>query len=146
MIDAQTYNRLQDLIRREGRSLLQYAVESFPWTNSSSVDVNARLQEMAAAETEATAALNRLLLRHRLTPPWLGPYPMPFTSYNFLALERLLPLLIEHQRTGVARVEADLKQITDSAARAAVQHLLEVIRRNLSELEALRPASAAATS
>jgi hypothetical protein len=138
VIDGKTYNALQDIIRREGRSLLQYAIDSFPWADAATADVNARLREMAAVESEALAGLGKLLLRHRLTPPWLGAYPTPFTSFNFLAIERLLPLLIEDQRARVAVVEADLKQITNSETRAAVQRLLEVMRRHLAEMEALR--------
>ena len=52
MIDAQTYSRLQDIIRREGRSLLQYAVESFPWTNSSADARPAVLLQAAQDEAD----------------------------------------------------------------------------------------------
>ncbi|MCC6419553.1 MAG: hypothetical protein IT429_15070 [Gemmataceae bacterium] len=139
MIDAQTYSRLQDIIRREGRSLLQYAIDSFPWAGSQTAAANACLQEMAQEEAEAIGQLGRLLLRHRLTPPYLGPYPMAFTSYNFLALGRLLPLLVRHQRADIDRLEADLKQVSDPEVRGPLQHLLDVKRRHLAELEALEP-------
>jgi hypothetical protein len=137
VIDAQTYNRLQDIIRREGRSLLQYASESFPWTTTGADGRPAQLQEIAQDENEAVAELARLLVRHRLSPPYLGAYPMAFTSFNYLAFDRLLPLLVEHQRRGIPLIEADLRELTDDESRAAVRHLLNVKTNNLKKLEAL---------
>ena len=137
VIDAQTYSRLQDIIRREGRSLLQYAVESCPWTNSGADARPAVLLQAAQDEAEAGAELARLLARHRLTPPWLGAYPMAFTSFNYLALDRLVPLLVQHQLRGVAALEADLKQLDDKEVRDLVRHLLTVKQATLTKLEAL---------
>jgi hypothetical protein len=137
VIDTPTYNRLQDIIRREGRSLLQYAVESFPWTNSDADGRPAALKQLALDEADAAAGLARLLLRHRLSPPYLGAYPMAFTSFNYLALDRLLALLAEHQRRGITQLEADLAGLRDPEVRDAVRHLLEVKKANLKKLEAL---------
>jgi hypothetical protein len=137
VIDTPTYNRLQDLIRREGRSLLQYAVESFPWTNTGADGRPAALQQLARDEADAAAGLARLLLRHRLSPPYLGAYPMGFTSYNYLAVDRLLPLLIADQRRGLAAVRADLDALEDGEVRDAVRHLLNVKQATLARLEAL---------
>jgi hypothetical protein len=146
VIDGQTYSRLQDIIRREGRSLLQYAVDSFPWTSGNEGEAMACLHELAREEAEATTSLARYLVKHRLTPPWLGAYPMAFTSFNFLALDRLLPLLVEHQRRGIADLEVDVRQVEDHEARTHLQHLLEVKRQNLKRLEALVPAAKTAKS
>ena len=137
MIDAQTYSRLQDVIRREGRSLLQYAAESVPWTVTAADVRPALLQQAAHDEAEAVGELSRLLARHRLTPPWLGAYPMAFTSFNFLALDRLLPLLVKHQIRGVAALEADLAALEDPEVRDAVRGLLNVKQENLKKLEGL---------
>jgi len=137
VIDGQTYSRLQDVIRHEGRSLLQYAIDSFPWTTASEREAVPRLHELAHEEAEANAALARYLVKHRLTPPWLGAYPMAFTSFNFLSLDRLLPLLVEQQRRSIAELEADVRAIDHAEARGHVQHILDVKRHNLKELEAL---------
>jgi hypothetical protein len=137
VIDAQTYSRLQDIIRREGRSLLQYAVESFPWTSSGTDARPAVLLQAAQDEAEAAGELARLLVRHRLTPPWLGAYAMAFTSFNYLALDRLVPLLVQHQLRGVAALEADLKQLDDEEVRDRVRGLLNVKHANLKKLEGL---------
>ncbi len=137
MIDAQTYSRLQDIIRREGRSLLQYAVESFPWTITAADERPAVVQQAAADEAEATAELARLLVRHHLSPPWLGAYPMGFTSFNYLALDRLVPLLVQQQIRGIAEVQADSKGLEDEEVRDLVRGLLRVKEANLKKLEGL---------
>jgi hypothetical protein len=137
VIDAQTYGRLQDIIRREGRSLLQYAIESFPWTTTGSDGRPAALRQLAEVEAEAAAELARLLVRHRLSPPYLGAYPTAFTSFNYLAIDRLVPLLADYQRRGIVKLENDLRELTDEEVRAAVRHLLEVNTANLKKLESL---------
>lgn len=137
VIDAQTYNRLQEIIRREGRSLLQYAVESFPWTITAADVRPAVLQQAAADEAEATADLARLLVRHHLSPPYLGAYPMGFTSFNYLALDRLVPLLVQYQLRGIAALHGDGKPLEDEEARDLVRGLLRVKEANLKKLEGL---------
>ncbi len=137
MIDTPTYNRLQDIIRREGRSLLQYAVESFPWSSTDGDPRTAELRQLARDEAGATAGLAQLLVRHRLSPPYLGAYPMGFTSYNYLALDRLILLLAEYERRGLPALQADLAALEDPEVRDAVRHLLEVKRTNLKRLETL---------
>ena len=83
------------------------------------------------------AELGRYLVRRRITPPALGAYPINFTSYNFVALDFLLPRLLEHQRADITALERDRVALGDPEARAQVQALLEVKRRNLGTLEAL---------
>jgi hypothetical protein len=137
VIDTPTYNRLQDIIRREGRSFLQYAVESTPWSSTEADGRTAVLQQLARDEGDAAGGLARLLLRHRLSPPYLGAYPMGFTSYNYLALDRLVTLLADHQRRGLPALQDDLAALEDPEIRDAVRHLLEVKKANLKKLEAL---------
>ncbi len=139
-MDVPTSGRLQTLIRREGRSLLQYASESFPWGTSRDSAAIAQLLDMARVENARVTALAKQLIKQRVTPPYLGAYPMYFTTMNFLALDRLLPLLIEHQQADIARIEEDLKHIQDVTFRPAVQQMLELKRQHLKQLEALRPA------
>jgi hypothetical protein len=116
---------------------LQYAVDSFPWTDSGADARPAVVQQAAQDEAEAAARLGRLLVRHRLTPPWLGAYPMGFTSFNYLALDRLVPLLVQHQIRDIAALEVDLKQFDDEEVRDLVRHMLNVKKANLKKLEGL---------
>jgi hypothetical protein len=136
VIDRQTYLRLQDIIRREGRSFLQYSGESFPWATAPEQDTVAKLQALIGEERDAAGGLARYLAKNRLTPPYLGAYPSYFTSYNFLALHRLLPLLVQHQKHGVDELQRDVTAL-NGETRHQVERLLEMKKRHLQELETL---------
>jgi hypothetical protein len=143
VIDAPTYSRLQNAIRREGRSLLQYADDSSPYADDAvGRRLIAEIQRLAARERDANTALGRLLVKHRLSPPWLGAYPSGFTSFNFLAVRRLLPLLADYQRRGLAELEADVAATANADARAALHHVLDEKKATLARLdELLKPAA-----
>ncbi len=136
MIDARTVAVVQEALRREGRSLLQYVREAYPWTTPREREMLAKLAQLADEENAGAAALADFLRRHRETPGYLGPYPMSYTRLNFVSLDRLLPLLAEEQRRGVAHLESQLAGV-DGAARAELQTVLERKQRHLKELEAL---------
>lgn len=138
MIDAPTYNRLQNAIRREGRSLLQYADDSDPHAeDAAGQHIIAEVKRLAVRERDANTALGRLLVKNRLSPPWLGAFPVGFTSFNYLAVRRLLPLLTDYQRRGLAELEADIAATNDAEARAALHHVLDEKKATLARLEAL---------
>jgi hypothetical protein len=136
VIDRQTYLRLQDVIRREGRSFLQYAGESFPWATVPEEATVVKMQQMVSEERDGAAGLARFLAKNRLAPPYLGAYPSYFTSYNFLALPRLLALLVDHQKHGVEELQRDVTAL-NGETRQQVEHLLETKKRHLQELETL---------
>jgi hypothetical protein len=137
LIDRDTYLHLQNVIRREGRSFLQYAGESFPWNTLQEKGKAEQLQEIVREERDGAAALSRFLVKHRLTPPYLGAYPSYFTSYNYLSLDRLLPLLVDHQRRGLADLETDLQALQYGETRKQVEGVLAMKGRHLKVLEAL---------
>src|SRR5690242_19805271 len=117
MIDAPTYTLLQGLMRREGRSLLQYVREAFPWTNAEEGDALARLRTIIEEEDRSLAALGRFLTRNHRTLPYLGSFPMDFTTLNFVSLDHLLPQLVDSQRRAIADLERDLNNLGDPEAR-----------------------------
>jgi hypothetical protein len=140
VIDAQSQQVLQDLVRRESRSVLTYVAEAYPWTTWAEEKSLADLQQLIAAEREAVACLGRFLVRQRISLPYLPSYPVHFTTINFLALDFLLPRLIEHERQSIADIERDLAAIKDAAAHAEVEKLLALKRRHLPRLEELASA------
>ncbi len=147
MIDPQTQAILQDIVRRESRSLLVYVGDAYPWTTSAGDRALAELRQVVHDETEAVAALGRFLVRRRGTLPFLGSYPVHFTSYNFVSLEFLLPRLVETEKELIAELEADLRRLAPGEAHSQVEALLLVKRRNLATLEGLsvsRPTPASA--
>jgi hypothetical protein len=137
VIDPETLALLQDIVRRESRSILTYVGEAFPWTNARDSTARSKLTEILDDEGEAVASLGRFLARRRAAVSFLGPYPESFTTLNFLALEHLLPRLVAYQRRSIAGLERDLARIGDAEAKAQVARLLEVKRRNLAVLEGL---------
>jgi hypothetical protein len=140
VIDARTVALLRDIIRHESRSLLQYVAEAYPWTNSQGSDGMAKLREMIDEERDGAAALSDFLRRHRELPGYLGSYPTSFTRLNFVSLDRLLPLLVQEQRKGVAVLEKIQHEVHDTEVRAEVQKVLDRKRRHLVKLEPLAAA------
>jgi len=143
MIDPQTAAHLQALVRREGRSLLQYLGDAFPWTKSNEQEHLCQLHGLVQEERDGIAALAKFLGRNRIAPPYLGAYPMGFTTLNFVTLEYLIPRLLAAQRQGIAALESDLAQLHDPLPRGAVEGYLEIKRRHLKALEAMLPVAAA---
>lgn len=142
MIDPQTRAILTGILQREGRSLLTYVRDAFPWTTPQGQDALERLQQLIQQEDEATAALGRFLARHRCPTPYLGPYPMNFTTINFVSLQHLVPLLVDSELRAIADLEKCLRLIHDPAARVPVQELLNVKRRHVETLPTLQQRSA----
>jgi hypothetical protein len=139
-MDAASAGLLQELIRREGRSLLQYVSNAFPWITEQEQAALVQLQALVAEEREAAARLSRLLNRRRHIVPYLGAYPMAFTTINYVALEHLLPQLADYERRALADLENDLVRVTDPEARAEVQQIANMKRRHLQTLEQMAAA------
>jgi hypothetical protein len=137
MIDAQSRTVLQDLVRREGRSLLQYVSESFPWITPEEQQALATLKAMVREEQEGVAAIARFLYGNRVSPAPLGPFPMNFTNINYISLDHLVPLLIENQRRRIAEMEAAVHGISDAEGRRQAGAFLAVKRQHLQKLEEL---------
>jgi hypothetical protein len=145
VIDSQTQSLLQDILRRESRSVLFYVAEAFPWTNSTEEKALKVLQQLIAAERQAVTELGQFLVRRRVPLPFLPSYPASFTTINFLALDYVLPRLVEHEHRSIADLERDLPSLKDPAARAEVEKLLALKRRHLIQFEVLVPSQSQAS-
>jgi hypothetical protein len=146
MIEPRTAELLQGIVRREGRSLLQYVADAVPWTKNAEHESLCQLQTLVQEDRDTNAALARFLFRNRIAPPYLGAYPMGFTTLNFVSLSSLLPRLIKEQRHSISALENDLAQIRDPQCRGVVEGILDVKRRHLKALEAMLPTAAAPLS
>jgi hypothetical protein len=145
MIDNQTITILQKQIRRTGRSFLSYVHESFPWTRGNSDRALLEtIQHMVRHEREAVTAIARFLQTQRSGPPYLGAYPMNFTSYNFLQADRLIPLLIGHEEADINDLENDLDLVNDDEARGRLDRLLRAKKEHLAALKELQAKPVAA--
>ncbi len=144
MIAAQDAARLERVIRREGRSLLQYLSEAFPWPKTTGDPAPQKVRDMAREEREAIGKLVRLLARRRHMVPYLGAFPMAFTSMNYISIDRALERLAEDGRRAVAALEDDRAALTDAEMRTELDKLIDMKRRHVKALEALATAPAAA--
>ncbi len=140
MIPAPDAARLDAAIRREGRSLLQYVSEAYPWTKGGADTTPDKVRDLAAEERDALGALTKFLARRRYSVPYLGAFPMGFTTLNFVSLDYLLPRLVESGRQSVAALEKDRAALADADAKAELDQLIELKRRHLKALEALTTA------
>lgn len=137
MLDAKSQTRLQEILRRESRSFLQYVSDAFPWTSPEERAVLGQLQTLIEEERSAMAAFAKFLVRHRIPVPHLGPYPVAFTTLNFVSLDHLLPMLADAERRGIADLENDRAGFTDADCRHEIDKLLEMKRQHMKTLEGL---------
>jgi hypothetical protein len=136
-IDPQSQAVLQEIVRRESRSLLSYVGDAYPWATAAGEPALLRLREIFHGSKEATAALGAYLARKRARAPFLGSYPASFTSWNFIALAYLLPHLAETEAALVRALEADVAALPAGEARSEAEKLLAVKRQNLEALRGL---------
>jgi hypothetical protein len=145
VIDPHSQTVLQDILRRESRSVLLYVDEAFPWTTLTEEKSLTTLRHLIAEERQAVTTLGQFLVRQRVPLPYLPSFPSSFTTINFLAFDYVLPRLIDCERRSIAALERDLTTLKDPAAHAEVEKLLALKRRHLPQLEALAPAPSLAS-
>lgn len=143
-MDSLSHSLLEEIIRRESRSLLQYVSEAFPWVTPEEREALSQIEKLIAEERQGVVALGRLLQKRHLPPPYIGPYPMEFANENYVTLDYLLPLLVANQRRAIGDLERDLTCLLDDEAKAAVRKVLDMKRRHLETLEKMAKQPAAA--
>src|SRR5947209_3345465 len=139
-MDARSSLLIQNALRSESRSFLQYVSDAFPWTTADEIATLAKLQALIAEELEAAQGLAQYLMRHKEPLPYLGSYPMSFTTMNFVSLDHLLPLLVKEERRSLAERERDLAQVHDLEAQAILRSIVATKRRHLQTLEEMASA------
>jgi hypothetical protein len=137
-MDATTIAILQGLVRKEGRSLLQYVGESFPWTTAKNHHALPTLLSIVEEEQKGTAAVVQMLIKNRMRPPYLGAYPMSFTTINYMSLDYLLPLLIDFEKRRIAELEKSHVLVVEEEPKQLLQSLVEMKNRHLAALVELK--------
>ena len=135
-MDPHSQAALVDLYLREGRSLLLYLREAFPWTTPAHRPLVDLVNELAAEEEKALGDVVRFLVRRHAQPPPLGVFPEHYMDLNFLALDRLLPAVVADQKARVRHLEATVPLIPDEAARALAAGFLAMKLRHGLKLDA----------
>jgi len=139
-MESSDQHLLQQIIRREGRSFLQYIGQAFPWSPPGREGEVTAIGIIAAEEQDELSGLVRFMTKNRITPPYLGAYPTAFTSMNFTSIGFLLPVLIQAEHDGIKALEADTARLMDLDARGEVAALLDVKKRHLDDLTGLADA------
>ncbi len=106
LMDAATAAILQDMVRKEGRSLLQYVGESFPWTTAKNHHgLAGPFKHRRRKSKRRTAAIVHILSKIGVRPPYLGAYPMSFTTINYMSLDYLFRSLMDFEKRRIAELE-----------------------------------------
>jgi hypothetical protein len=137
VLDSRDQALLQDALRRLSSSLLQYVVESYPWISPDEQGALAELKRLAREQQAVGSRLAEYLRRQHVDLPVLGLYPSSFTTVNFVALEHLLPLLVEEERRSLTDLERNRASIADREARPQFDRLAELTQKHLKTLEGL---------
>jgi hypothetical protein len=136
-MDIHSLQLIARQIIRDGRSLLRYVGEAYPYAPHKAEPAVQRLQALAAEQGAAVGRLVRFQQRHHATPPVLGSYPSDFTTTNFIALVHLLPALQKDEQKGIAELERSLATLPAGEVHDLLADYLQAKRRALAELDAL---------
>jgi hypothetical protein len=132
-----TIGAIQEIIRREGRSFLQYIGDTFPWVADEDRAAFVQLQQIIGEQRQGIGKLMRFLSRQRADVPYLGSYPQSFTSWNFVSVTALVPRLVDDVRRGIDALSRDMARISDPDALTLVASFLTMKRKHLQTLEAM---------
>lgn len=137
MLDDASRDILQQIVRREGRSFLQYVREVPIWSSSTDRPNVAQLKTLATAELEKIDEIGRLLVRRKCGLAFLGAYPSAFTTFNDAALRHILPQVINECQRSITTLQAELEGIQDAEARELVSQFVELKRTHLPQFTSL---------
>jgi len=133
-MDVNVREKLTDIYCRERLSFLQYVRQTSPYAGPADRLVLERVQNLAGAEAAALDAFGEYLDRNRISLPHIGAFPTPFTNYNFVAVRKLLPRLVEDEARGLSSLERDLATLPPGEERRSVEKLIESKRMHVTEL------------
>lgn len=136
--------RINALLVRLNRSLVQYVHEADAYANDATQGLLDLVESISARQREDVARLVAFL-DERNHPINFGAFPVDFTSLHYVAVSYLLTRLIAAQQELVDTFEKAAAELSDDPAGAAI--LSEIAQAERSALEKLRdakqPASAA---
>jgi len=133
MPDAQQNELLNDLLVDAYGSLLQYAIECWPWTDPEDEAEQQTIAEMAAAQKAVVARISALL-ESRGYAIELGQYP-DWSSLHFVSLDYLLGKLIADEEQLIAAIEQAQPTLkSDPEASAQAFDLLHMEKKHLARL------------
>ncbi|MBW3540563.1 MAG: hypothetical protein KY476_09845 [Planctomycetes bacterium] len=137
---------LNELVVGLGRSLLQYADQSWPWASEPEADVRHKVDEFAHRQRRHIENLCELLSEREWAVEF-GAFPDRYTDLHYMALEYLLSeLAADAERSAVLAESVRDRCVDDPPARALAERVAADEReqaRELSELARRRTSSVA---
>ncbi|HTI50478.1 MAG TPA: hypothetical protein VL475_05985 [Planctomycetaceae bacterium] len=139
MPDAQPNRTLNEILIQAYRSLLQYTIESWPWTDADGSAEQQAIDEMASEQKAAVAEIAELLDRRQITVDF-GTYP-DWSELHFVSLDYFLKKLIDDESQLIAAIEREQPGLRgDAEASAVIANLLAGERRRLERLRGMAAA------
>ena len=136
--------RLNDVLIRIHRNLLQYAGECWPWSAVDHAEEQAVIFEMVAEQRDETHDLV-WILQQRGWNVEFGTYPTDYTDLHYISLEYLLDRLVAEQKQLIQDVESAIVDCAeDPRGRTLLETLRPRLRNRLDKLHALASARTAA--
>jgi hypothetical protein len=115
MNDRRLNDILNALLIDVGRSLLQYAVEAWPWMHNGEQKLRSEVDALAERQSQAAAAIADFLAK-RNWPIDFGIYPVDYTDLNYVSLYYLLGEIAKNADVVTAGIQETRRQIDDSEA------------------------------
>lgn len=136
MPDPQHNAELNDLLVQAYRSLLQYTVECWPWSDPEAQAEQDLITQLAVGQRDVVGRMAELLDRRQQTVDF-GTYP-DWSELHFVSLDFLLGKLIDDEQQLVAAIERAEPAIKpDPQASTLVFELLHGERQILAKLREL---------
>jgi hypothetical protein len=132
--------RLAGVLRREGRSFLQYLRAADLWSAPADRALLTELHRFADTEAAALDRMAAFLQSRRVPLPSPGAFPQAFTALNFVAVRWVLPRLLAEQEREAAELEQDAAALADGW-RGPAAELLDLKHAHLKGLRALAAAA-----
>lgn len=146
MNDSLQNQRLNDLVIRVYRSLLQYTNECWPWGGAEEEFEQKTVAELAANQLHHLEPLADLVLDRSGTIDY-GIYPMDFGELHYVALEYLMHELLQNEAGLIATLEREqIAAAADAELAAILGDLLAAEKQHVAKLKELATKAPAALS
>lgn len=104
MTTPQRNRELNDVLISVGNSLLQYVGECWPWTPEDAASIHPAMESLIERQKQQIARIVDLLVA-RAWPIEFGTYPTDYTDLHFVALDYLLPQLVDGEQALIDELE-----------------------------------------
>lgn len=146
MSDPRQNERLNDLVIRLYRSLLQYTNECWPWGGDKEEIEQSTIADLAADQLHHLQPLADLVLARSQNFDY-GIYPMEYGELHYVALEYLMHELLRDEAGLIDSLEREHAAATgDAELTAILGNLIEAERHHLTKLKELAAKAPAALS